>query len=204
MPANHGFGLDQDEGLGPTGPDVAKGGPKQPIAGVQGWPRSLAFQHGDLLAQSSDFEGGITPTSKERAQRDKAGKDRFDEHEPIFYHDVTLGSAGSRHVTQVPQFRTRSDFGYEQGLLCLVTLPQSRDQGQAQEFPHAGLPTTVEKLKPTTSCCSDYTITQDFEINLGRQEFQPFVVFGVWCLEIRRIQAGRDIAGEAPEWHPVR
>jgi hypothetical protein len=57
---------------------------KQPIAGVQGWSRSLAFQHGDLLPQSQDLEGGITPTSNEGALLHKAGKDRFDEHEPIF------------------------------------------------------------------------------------------------------------------------
>jgi len=52
--------------------------------GVQGRPRSLPFQHGELLAQSEDFEGGNTPTSNEHAQRSQAGKDRFDEHEPIF------------------------------------------------------------------------------------------------------------------------
>jgi hypothetical protein len=35
------------------------------------------------LVQSEDF-GGNTPTSNEHAQRSQAGKDRFDEHEPIF------------------------------------------------------------------------------------------------------------------------
>jgi hypothetical protein len=43
----------------------------------------LGFQHGELLAQSQNFEGGITPTPNEHAERDKAGEDRFDEHKSI-------------------------------------------------------------------------------------------------------------------------
>ena len=83
MPTDDSFGLDDDEGFGPTGPTAAEGNPEDPIQTVQLGPGTLAFERGELLPQGQDLESGITPSLKEHAERGKAGEDRFDEHEAI-------------------------------------------------------------------------------------------------------------------------
>jgi hypothetical protein len=52
MPADHSLGFDNEEDLGPAGPEAAESHPEQPVASVQGRPRSLAFEHGDLLSRT--------------------------------------------------------------------------------------------------------------------------------------------------------
>jgi len=47
------------------------------------WPRPFPFQHGDLLAEGKDFEGGIASTAKEDSDGDKEREDDF-EHEAPF------------------------------------------------------------------------------------------------------------------------
>jgi hypothetical protein len=69
MPADDGFWFDDQQAVGPAGPDAAKRGPKQPIARIQGWPRSLALQYGDLLAKSQDLKRNIIPAAKENSER---------------------------------------------------------------------------------------------------------------------------------------
>jgi hypothetical protein len=49
MPADDGFGLDNEENFGPTGPATAEGNPKDPVQPVQSGPGTLAFEHGELL-----------------------------------------------------------------------------------------------------------------------------------------------------------
>ena len=49
MPADDGFGLDNDENLDPTRPATAEGNPKDPVQPVQLGPGTLAFEHGELL-----------------------------------------------------------------------------------------------------------------------------------------------------------
>ena len=99
MPTDDGLGLDDDEDLGPTGPTLAKGRPEDAIQPVQLRPRTLAFEHGELLAQGQDLEGGITPGLKEHAERGKAGEDRFDEHEAILLTWRNVDSPRLRHVS---------------------------------------------------------------------------------------------------------
>src|SRR6516164_3052535 len=55
VPCDDGVRFDNEENIGPARPEAAEGGPKQPVASVQGRPRSLAFEHGDLLPQSEDL-----------------------------------------------------------------------------------------------------------------------------------------------------
>jgi hypothetical protein len=98
MPTDNRFGLDDDEGLGPTRPTAAKGNPEDPIQPLQFWPGMLAFEHHELLPQGQDLEGGITPTSNEHAQRCKAGENRFSEHEPILLTCRNADWAGLGHV----------------------------------------------------------------------------------------------------------
>ena len=65
MPADHSLGFDNEEDLGPAGPEAAESHPEPPVASVQGRPRSLAFEHGDLLAQSEDLQGGVASENVE-------------------------------------------------------------------------------------------------------------------------------------------
>jgi hypothetical protein len=86
MPADHGFGLDNDENFGPTGPATMESNPEDPAQPVQLGSRTLVFEHGDLLPQGEDLESVITSGLNERAERGKAREDRFDDHEPILFN----------------------------------------------------------------------------------------------------------------------
>ena len=77
MPADDGFGLDNGENFGPTGPATAEGNPKDPVQPFQLGPGTLAFEHGELLPEGQDLERDISPSLKERAERGDAGEDRF-------------------------------------------------------------------------------------------------------------------------------
>ena len=46
-----GLRFDNQEDIGPAEPKAERS-PEQPVTGVQGWPRSLAFEDGELLAES--------------------------------------------------------------------------------------------------------------------------------------------------------
>jgi hypothetical protein len=77
VPADHGFGIHQDQDIRPAGPTLAECRPEESVPGVQPWPRSFPFEHGDLLPQGEDFEGNITSTAK-------AGSDAHKEREEGF------------------------------------------------------------------------------------------------------------------------
>ena len=65
MPADDGFWLDDQEDVGPAGPDAAERSPKQSVARIQGRPGSLALQYGDLLPKSEDLQSDVTMGTKE-------------------------------------------------------------------------------------------------------------------------------------------
>jgi hypothetical protein len=65
MPADHSLGFDNEEDLGPAGPEAAESHPEQPVPSVQGRPRSLALEYGDLLAQSEDLQGSVASRTEE-------------------------------------------------------------------------------------------------------------------------------------------
>jgi hypothetical protein len=60
VPTHHGVRLNNDEGLGPLGPDAAQNGPKQPVDGAQLWSRMFSFEHGQLLTQGEDRNCSVT------------------------------------------------------------------------------------------------------------------------------------------------
>jgi hypothetical protein len=68
MPAHDSRRFDDNENVSPAGPDVSQCGPKQPVASVQQWPWSLAFQYRDLLAKSEDLQGGIASRAEENTK----------------------------------------------------------------------------------------------------------------------------------------
>jgi hypothetical protein len=45
--------------------------------GVQGRPRPFAFEHGHLLSQGEDFQGGIASTAEEDADHGEDGEDEL-------------------------------------------------------------------------------------------------------------------------------
>ena len=59
MPADHSVRFDNEEDIGPAGPEAAEGGPEETVARIQGRPRSLAFEYGELLPQSEDLQGCV-------------------------------------------------------------------------------------------------------------------------------------------------
>ena len=65
VPADDGLGLHDDEDVGPAGRKAAEGRPEESVQRVQYWPRPFAFEHGDLLSEGEDFEGGIASTAEE-------------------------------------------------------------------------------------------------------------------------------------------
>ena len=81
MPANDGARFDNQQDIGPAGPDAAEVGPEEAVTSVQGWPRSLAFEHGELLAESEDFQGGIDSRADENAKCNRQRKT---------YHELTV------------------------------------------------------------------------------------------------------------------
>ena len=83
MPADHGSRFHENQDIRPAGPPLAEWRPEEPVQGVQFWPRPLPFQHGDLLSEGKDFEGGIASTAKEHSDGDKEREDDL-EHEAPF------------------------------------------------------------------------------------------------------------------------
>jgi hypothetical protein len=49
MPPHDGLRFADEEDIAPAGPQVAEGAPKEAVASIQVRPRSLSFEHGDLL-----------------------------------------------------------------------------------------------------------------------------------------------------------
>jgi hypothetical protein len=92
--ADDGLGLHDDQDVGPTGPEAAEGGPEEPVHGVQGWPRAFPLEHGNLLSEGEDFEGGIGSTAKQDADHGENGEDEF-------RHRLTL--VAWRHVASPRQ-----------------------------------------------------------------------------------------------------
>ena len=56
VPCDDGFWPDNQQDIGPARPKAAERR-EQPVRGVEGWPRSLALEDGELLAESQEFQG---------------------------------------------------------------------------------------------------------------------------------------------------
>ena len=83
VPADHGVGFHENQNVGPAGPTLAESRPEESVQGIQFWPRPFSFQHGYLLSEGEDFEGGIAATAKEDPDGGKEREDDF-EHEAPF------------------------------------------------------------------------------------------------------------------------
>ncbi|HEY1494960.1 MAG TPA: hypothetical protein VGF49_10480 [Candidatus Solibacter sp.] len=62
---------------------MAESGPEEPVEGTEFWPSPFSFEHGDVLSEGQNFEGGITSTAKKYSDADNEREDEFE-------HEVTL------------------------------------------------------------------------------------------------------------------
>jgi len=49
---------------------MAMSGPEESVQGIQFWPWPFSFEHGDLLSESHNFEGGIPSTAEKHSDAD--------------------------------------------------------------------------------------------------------------------------------------
>jgi hypothetical protein len=90
VPPDDSFWFDNEEDIGPAGPEATESGPEEPVASVQRRPWSLAFDYGDLLAESEDFQRSIGLWAEENTEGNKDSEEEL-EHDLTF---VTCRNAG--------------------------------------------------------------------------------------------------------------
>ena len=88
-----------------------EGCPEEPVEGVQFGPRSLPFEHGDLLPEGEDFEGRVAATAEEDTDHGEDGEDEF-RHELTLVTRCNVARAGQRLKLQGIDFKTSRSFGY--------------------------------------------------------------------------------------------
>jgi hypothetical protein len=49
---------------------MAKSGPKESDQGIQFWPWPFSFEHGHLLSEGQNFEGGVGSTAQQHSDAD--------------------------------------------------------------------------------------------------------------------------------------
>src|SRR5215470_10289795 len=86
MPGRYGFRLHEYQRRFPVLPNQVKADPKQSISVVQFWPRNVAFEHGQLLAQGGILQGDLFLT----AENEKNETNR--NHNRIQHGDMSLRS----------------------------------------------------------------------------------------------------------------
>ena len=92
----HSLGFDDEEDIGPAGPEAAERGPAEAVARIQGRPRSLAFEHGDLLAQSEDLQSCVASRTEENTECTQHSEEQLD-------HELTLVAYGANSMPRYDQ-----------------------------------------------------------------------------------------------------
>ena len=80
---------------------------------ILGRPRSLAFQHRDLLSEGEDFEGRIGSAADENADHGEDGEDEL-RHELTLLTWRNVARTGNLLPPQTTHSRTSRSFGYTQ------------------------------------------------------------------------------------------
>ena len=65
MPADNGFGLDDDEVVLPLMPPSAEVDPEYPVPTAETCPSLFGLQNGELVSESEVLEDEVTPVSRE-------------------------------------------------------------------------------------------------------------------------------------------
>lgn len=82
MPANYGFGLDDDEGVSPACPKSAQHNPDKPIVGCKPWSRASCRQNCKLPTECEVLQHEVTARPKAAQQRRKKSLQN-DRHESV-------------------------------------------------------------------------------------------------------------------------
>jgi hypothetical protein len=115
----HGFGFHQDQDVRPAGPTLAECRPEQSVPGVQFWPRPFSFQHGYLLSEGEDFEGGIASTAPEHSHGHKEKKIVLESTNSSFLTRRNVASPADAAKSQVAHFKPITVFCLPNGRLSL-------------------------------------------------------------------------------------
>jgi hypothetical protein len=75
VPADYGFGRDDEEGVPPSRPDPTSDYPEELIEGAEAWARMSTLQHDELLTQSEILEKETSPPAKKAYHHSKAEPD---------------------------------------------------------------------------------------------------------------------------------
>jgi hypothetical protein len=65
VPGDDGIGLHDDEDVRPAGPKTPEGRPEKSVQAVQFWTWPFPLEHGYLLSECENLEGGIATTAEE-------------------------------------------------------------------------------------------------------------------------------------------
>lgn len=77
MPADHGFGLDDNQSGGPPGPKAAKGNQKKPVPLPQSRTGPFPFEDDDLLAQCQDLQAKLVVAADESVKVEEQGNNEL-------------------------------------------------------------------------------------------------------------------------------
>ncbi|HEY6346951.1 MAG TPA: hypothetical protein VIY49_36135 [Bryobacteraceae bacterium] len=81
--------------MGPTGPKAAEGGPEQSVVGGEARSRSLAFEHGHLLAESEDFQRRIGSRPDRGSECHEDGEEELEHELTVFNMTLNAGSVSA-------------------------------------------------------------------------------------------------------------
>ena len=80
MPPDHRVRFHNDQNIRPSRPYVPQRGPEEAVEAVQRRSRPFSFEHGDLLSQCENFQGGVDAIAEEGADSSQECGDQV-EHE---------------------------------------------------------------------------------------------------------------------------
>jgi len=82
-PANHGLRFHDDQQLGPAGPNLTEACPEEPVQPIQTGTGSFPLEHGALLSEGENLEGGVAATTEEDSNGGQERKEEFDHESPL-------------------------------------------------------------------------------------------------------------------------
>src|SRR5262245_24837640 len=117
MPGRYGFRLRDHQCGFPVLPNHVQADPKQSISVVQFWPPSVAFKHGQLLAQSGILQGDLFLTAEneqnetnrnyDRLQHGDTSRNHLLEESTAWKPDKVLANTDAILAKDRPQFPLR-------------------------------------------------------------------------------------------------
>jgi len=98
MPPDHRVRFHNDQNIRPSRPYVPQRGPEEAVEAVQRRSRPFSFEHGDLLSQCENFQGGVHAIAEEGADSSQECGDQVE-------HESTVVTS---HNTSTARLRIRT------------------------------------------------------------------------------------------------